>query len=74
MSPKTPRVVSNPIVDRFGPINHDHLLLANASRQGLTVEQRQCWDCHSFYPPLSVVVRRFSAPFTSGQCHHRFPL
>lgn len=58
---KLPPIASNPIVDRFGPINRDHLLLATGSRQELTDEQRQCWDSHSFHPPLSAVRPRFAA-------------
>ena len=59
ISLKPPRVVSNSMVDRFGPINHDQLLWANVPRQELTIAQRQYRDCHSFHQPLSVVVRRF---------------
>lgn len=71
---KLPPIASNPIVDRFGPINRDHLLLATGSRQELTAEQRQCWDSHSFHPPLSAVRPRFSSPFTNGQCYPRLQL
>ena len=41
MSPEPPLVVYNAIVDRFGPINLDHLLLAIVPCQELTVEQRR---------------------------------
>ena len=41
MSPEPPLTVCNAIVDRFGPINLDHLLLANVPCQALTVEQRR---------------------------------
>ena len=66
-TPKPPPIVSNPIVDRlmlltaypsfdrFGPINRDHLLLANVPHQELTVEQRRRRDCHSFHPPFAVI-------------------
>ena len=63
ISPKPSLIVSNLIVDRFGPINRDHLLLANVPCQELTAGQRR--DGHSFHSPLLAVVRRFSAPLTS---------
>ena len=72
ISTKPSRAVSNPIVDRFGPINLDHFLLASVPRQELIAEQRR--DCDSFNPPLSAVVRRCSSPFTSEQCQPRLQL
>ena len=44
-----------PTFDRFGPINRDHLLLANVARQELTVEQRRRRDHHSFHQPFAVI-------------------
>ena len=64
-----PLIVSNPIVDRFGPINLDHLLLANVPRQELIVEQRR--NRHPFHRPLLIVLRRFSSSLTDRQCHPR---
>ena len=44
-----------PTFDRFGPVNRDHLLLANVPRQDLTVEQRRRRNHHSFHPPFAVI-------------------
>ena len=44
-----------PTFDRFGPINRDHLLLANVPRQELTIEQRRRRDRHSFHQPFAVI-------------------
>ena len=62
-----PLIPSNPIInrlsllpayptfDRFGPINRDHLLLANVPRRELTVEQRRHRDHHSFHQPFTLI-------------------
>ncbi|CAF1557995.1 unnamed protein product, partial [Adineta steineri] len=43
-----------PTFDRFGPINRDHLLLANISCSNLTKEQRQRRTYHSFHQPFTL--------------------
>ena len=48
-------VPAYPTCDRFGPINRDHLLLANVPRQELTVEQRRRRDHHLFHQPFAVI-------------------
>ena len=65
--PIQPFISSNPIInrlsllpayptfDRFGPINRDHLLLANVPRRELTTEQRRRRDHHSFHQPFTLI-------------------
>ncbi|CAF1538664.1 unnamed protein product [Adineta steineri] len=43
-----------PTFDRFGPINRDHLLLANISCSNLTKEQRQRRTYYSFHQPFTL--------------------
>ncbi|CAF1451534.1 unnamed protein product [Adineta steineri] len=43
-----------PTFDRFGPINRDHLLLANIPSRNLTNEQRQRRTYHSFHQPFTL--------------------
>ena len=43
-----------PTFDRFGPINRDHLLLANISCSNLTKEQRRRRTYHSFHQPFTL--------------------
>ncbi|CAF1435936.1 unnamed protein product [Adineta steineri] len=43
-----------PTFDRFGPINRDHLLLANVPSRNLTNEQRRRRSHHPFHQPFTV--------------------
>ncbi|CAF1431374.1 unnamed protein product [Adineta steineri] len=43
-----------PTFDRFGPINRDHLLLANIPSRNLTNEQRRRRNHYTFHQPFTV--------------------
>ncbi|CAF1403722.1 unnamed protein product [Adineta steineri] len=52
-----------PTFDRFGPINRDHLLLANISSRNLTNEQRQRRIHHPFHQPFTLTNENLTDRF-----------